>query len=234
MLVREGLRPCHDSMTQTADDLTLDEVRAHLAPILPHHAAFDGWRSEAVAMAAAEGGIDPDIARLAFHDGAMDMIDAWFASVDARMAEALSTEQLAALSIRQRITSLVEARLALLADDREALRRTISIMAMPQNAVHAARLGWRAADMMWRAAGDSATDLNHYSKRMTLAAIYAATLMVFIDDESDDWAESRAFLARRIEGLMRFERAKARWKSVGGGERLSLSRFIGRLRYPVV
>lgn len=234
MLVREGLRPYHDSMTQTADDLTLDEVRARLAPILPHHAAFDGWRSEAVAMAAAEGGIDPDIARLAFHDGAMDMIDAWFASVDARMAEALSTEQLAALSIRQRITSLVEARLALLADDREALRRTISIMAMPQNAVHAARLGWRAADMMWRAAGDSATDLNHYSKRMTLAAIYAATLMVFIDDESDDWAESRAFLARRIEGLMRFERAKARWKSVGGGERLSLSRFIGRLRYPVV
>lgn len=234
MLVREGLRPYHDSMTQTADDLTLDEVRAHLAPILPHHAAFDGWRSEAVAMAAAEGGIDPDIARLAFHDGAMDMIDAWFASVDARMAEALSTEQLAALSIRQRITSLVEARLALLAGDREALRRAISIMAMPQNAVHAARLGWRAADMMWRAAGDSATDLNHYSKRMTLAAIYAATLMVFIDDESDGWAESRAFLARRIEGLMRFERAKARWKSVGGGERLSLSRFIGRLRYPVV
>lgn len=234
VLVRGAVPPYHKEMTQTPEDLTLDEVRVRLAPILPHHAAFDGWRPEAVAMAAAEGGIDPDIARLAFHDGAMDMIDAWFASVDAGMVDALPPEQLAALSIRQRITSLVEARLALLARDREALRRAIAIMAMPQNAARAARLGWRAADMMWRAAGDDATDLSHYSKRMTLAAVYAATLMVFIDDESDHYEESRAFLARRIEGVMRFERAKARWKGMGGGERLSLARFIGRLRYPAV
>ena len=94
------------------------------------------------------------------------------------------------------------------------------------------KLGWRAADVMWRAAGDSATDFNHYSKRLTLAAVYAATLLVFVDDESEDWAESRAFLDRRIEGVMRFERAKAKWKGVGGGERLSLARFVGRLRYP--
>ena len=234
MLVQGAAPPYHRRMTQTPEDLTLDEVRARIAPILPHHAAFDGWRPEAVTMAAAEAGIDPDIARLAFHEGAMDMIDAWFASVDVGMTDAVAPEQLATLSIRQRITSLVEARLALLARDREALRRAIAIMAMPQNAARAARLGWRAADAMWRAAGDDATDLSHYSKRATLAGVYAATLLVFIDDESDHYEESRAFLARRIEGVMRFERAKARWKGMGGGERLSLARFIGRLRYPAV
>jgi len=221
-------------MTPTHEDMTLDEVRAALAPILPRHAAFDGWRAEAVTMAAQQCGIDADIARLAFPGGAMDMIDAWFTSIDQRMLAALPPEKLVALSIRQRITALVEARLTLLARDREALRRAQAILAMPRNATRAARLGWRAADAMWRAAGDESTDLAHYSKRMTLAGVYAATLLVFVDDESEDWTESRAFLARRIEGVMRFERAKARWKGIGGGERLSLARFIGRLRYPAV
>ena len=221
-------------MTPTHQDMTLDEVRAALAPILPRHAAFDGWRREAVTMAAEQCGIDADIATLAFPGGAMEMIDAWFESIDSRMREALPQEKLATLSIRMRITTLVETRLTLLGRDREALRRAQAVMAMPRNAAAAARLGWRAADVMWRAAGDETTDLNHYTKRLTLAGVYAATLLVFVDDESEDWAETRAFLARRIEGVMRFERAKAQWKGIGAGERLSFSRFIGRLRYPAI
>lgn len=221
-------------MTVTPQDMTLDEVRDALGEILPRHAAFDGWRPEAVTMAAADLGIDADIAQLAFPGGAAGMIDAWFASIDRRMLAALPAERLSGLSIRQRITVLIEKRLSLLARDREALRRAQAIMAMPRNAARAAKLGWRAADCMWRAAGDDSTDLNHYSKRMTLTAIYAATLLIFVDDESDHHTETSAFLARRIDGVMRFERAKARWKGTGGGERLSLSRFIGRLRYPAV
>lgn len=233
-LVRGHAEPYHGFMKTLPQDPTLDEVRTFLAPILPRHAAFDGWRPEAVAMAASEGKVDVEIAQLAFPGGAMDMIDAWFSSIDAGMLEALPPEKLVTMSIRQRIVALVTARLTLLARDREALRRALAVMALPQNSVRAARLGWRSADVMWRAAGDSATDLNHYSKRLTLAGVYAATLLVFVDDESDDWADSRAFLDRRIEGIMRFERAKAKWKGIGGGERLSLARFIGRLRYPAI
>jgi len=220
-------------MSETLD-VTLDEIRALLAPILPRHAAFDGWRPPAVAMAAQQQGIDPDIAQLAFADGPFGMIDAWFASIDARMVAALPPETLAAMSIRKKIAALVEARLDLLAPDREALRRAYAVLALPANALRAAKLGWRAADAMWRAAGDVATDFNHYSKRMTLSAVYASTLLVFIDDDSEDHADSRAFLARRVEDVMRFEKAKAQWRGVGGGERLSLSRFVGRLRYPAI
>ena len=216
------------------DDLTLDEIRALLAPILPRHAAFDGWRPQAVAMAAQEQGIDGDVAQLAFADGAVGMIDAWFASIDAAMLDSLPAEQLSALSIRRRIIVLVEARLDLLAPDREALRRALAVLAMPGNVVHAGKLGWRAADAMWRAAGDTATDLNHYTKRMTLSAVYASTLLVFVNDDSDDHADSRAFLTRRVEDVMRFEKAKAKFRSAGGGERLSLARFVGRLRYPAI
>lgn len=217
-----------------SDDLTLDEIRLVLAPVLARHAAFDGWKPQAVAMAATEKGIDADIAMLAFGDGPVDMIDAWFDSIDARMLDRLPPETLAPLSIRKKIAALIEARLDLLAPDREALRRALAILAMPTNAPRAAKLGWRAADRMWRAAGDVAADFSHYSKRTTLAAIYAATLMSFIDDESDGQADSRAFLSRRIEGVMRFEKLKATFKPSADTERLSLSRFIGRLRYPAI
>ena len=92
-------------------------------------------------------------------------------------------------------------------------------------------LGWRAADHMWRAAGGTAVDYNHYTKRAILGGIYSATLVVFVNDESEGKAETRAFLDRRIEGVMKFEKAKARWFDPER-EHFSMARFLGRLRYP--
>ncbi len=209
---------------------TLDSLRLRLAPMLAANAAFDGWSKRAVTMTAGQAGVDPDVALLAFDGGPVAMIDAWFASVDADMARDCPADALAAMRIRQRITTLVEARLARIAPAREALRRAQAVLAMPQNLGRAARLGWRAADSIWRAAGDTATDLNHYSKRAMLAGIYAATLLVLVDDESEGHADTRAFLARRIDGVMRFERTKA--QLVGDRTlRFDPARFLGRLRY---
>jgi ubiquinone biosynthesis protein COQ9 len=214
------------------DDLTLDEVRAALAPGIAANAAFDGWGDAARHMAADARGIDRDVARLAFAGGAVDMIDAWFADVDAQMIASLPAEALAAMKIRARITALVEARLDAMAPDREALRRALAVLALPTNAARAARLAWRSVDVMWRQAGDTATDYNHYTKRATLLAVYASTVSAFLDDDSEGLAETRGFLARRIDGLMRCEQAKAGFLR-RAQNRPSLSRFIGRLRYPV-
>lgn len=220
-------------MAELHADPTLDEVRAHLAPLIPAHAAFDGWSPEAVSLAASQAGVDPDIARLAFKNGAVQMIDAWFRSVDHAMAAKLTAEELAAMKIRERITALVWARIEIVAPDREALRRAFAILAMPQNVAKAAKMGWRAADLMWRLAGDKATDFNHYTKRMTLAGVYGSTMLALLDDETADLHDTRAFLDRRIEDVMRFERFKADFKA-RASHRPSLSRFIGRLRYPAV
>jgi ubiquinone biosynthesis protein COQ9 len=214
-------------------DPTLDEIRAALAPLIAANAAFDGWSGAALAATAEMAGIDRDVAKLAFPGRAVDMIDAWFASVDTAMLGALPPEKLATMKVRQKIATLVEARLAILAPNREALRRALGVLAMPQNLAAGARLGWRAADAMWRAAGDTATDYNHYTKRTILAGVYGATIAVFLDDESEDRADTRAFLSRRIDGIMRFEKAKAGFLA-RTEHRPSLSRFIGRLRYPVV
>lgn len=214
-------------------DPTLDEIRAALAPLIADNAAFDGWTNEALSLAADTAGVDQDVARLAFTGGAVAMIDAWFAYVDNAMTIAVPDVALQRMKIRARITALVEARLAAVADNREALRRALAVLAMPQNIARATRLGWRTVDLIWRQAGDTATDYNHYTKRTILGGVYAATITVFINDESEDWADTRAFLGRRIEGIMRFEKAKAGF--VARTENLpSLSRFIGRLRYPVV
>ncbi|MDX2211203.1 MAG: COQ9 family protein [Sphingopyxis sp.] len=211
-------------------DPTLDEIRAALAPAIAQAAAFDGFTPLAIANAAQGAGVDPDVAQLAFPGGAADMVDAWFAGVDAEMLERLPAEQLAAMKIRDRITSLVEARLDILAPNRESLRRALGVLALPSNVALAARLGWRAADTMWAAAGDTATDFNHYSKRAILGSVYAATMAVFLNDESDGHADTCAFLARRIAGVMKFESWKHR-RNVAKLERPSLTRFIGRLRY---
>ncbi|MDQ2877585.1 MAG: COQ9 family protein [Pseudomonadota bacterium] len=213
-------------------DPTLDEIRAHLADAIATNAAFDGWGAAARDRAADMTGIDRDVARLAL-PGAVEMIDTWFAAIDAGMQTALPPAMLHAMKIRARIAALVEARLALLAPHREALRRALATLAMPQNIATAAKLGWRAADAMWRAAGDTATDYNHYTKRAILGGVYGATITVFLDDESDGHADTRAFLSRRIDGIMRFEKAKVGFLA-RTEHRPSLSRFIGRLRYPVV
>ena len=110
-------------------------------------------------------------------------------------------------------------------------KKGVALLALPTHAPHAARLGWRAADVMWRLSGDTATDYNHYSKRAILGAVYASTMAVFLDDESENFADTRAFLARRIDAVMRFEGWKHR-RAARSIERPSLARFVGRLRYP--
>lgn len=218
-------------MQMLSPDATLDEIALALAPAIAANAAFDGWGDAARDAAADGAGVDRDVALLAYPRGQFDMIAAWFRSIDAEMLARVPAGDLFTMKIRQRIAALVEARLAIVARDREALRRALAILALPQNVAGGAKLGWAAADTIWRATGDTATDYNHYTKRMILAAVYAATVTVFLDDDSEDWVDTRGFLARRIDGILRFETTKASLLA-RATYRPSLSRFIGRLRYP--
>lgn len=220
-------------MAQVAavEDLTLDDIRALLAPGIAENAVFDGWGEAALDAAADSAGIDRAVAQFAFPDGALQMITAWIEGIDTAMAQALPASTLADLSVRERIRRLVQFRLDAVAGHEEAVRRALAILAMPQNAAAALRRGWASADVMWRLAGDRTSDYNHYTKRTILAGVYAATLAVFIDDASEGKADTAAFLDRRIAGIIRFEKAKARM-TLPPEQRFSMARFLGRLRYP--
>jgi ubiquinone biosynthesis protein COQ9 len=207
----------------------LEQIRRRLALAVGENAVFDGWTRAAVDSAAARLGIDSAQARLAFPKSQAEMIDAYIRGVDRELEKRLPARKLRGIKIRQKIRTLVWTRLEIMGPAREAVRRALSILAMPQNVPLGLRIGWRSADLMWRLAGDTSTDFNHYTKRMTLGAVYGSTLLAWIDDGSEGWSETAAFLDRRIDDVMQFERWKAQWR---GQERFSVSRFLGRLRYP--
>lgn len=214
-----------------ADATPLEAVRAQLALAVGENAVFDGWTDKAVLSSATQLGVDPAVGRLAFPRDQAGKIDAYIAAVDAAMAAHFTPDVIAGLKIRERIRELVWFRLQVMGPAREAVRSALAVLAMPQNAVQGLAIGWRSADLMWRLAGDNSTDFNHYTKRLTLSAVYASTLLVWLDDQSEGWMETSAFLDRRIANVMRFEKWKAEWRG-SADRRPSFSRFVGRLRYP--
>ena len=209
----------------------LEALRLRLALPVGEHAVFDGWTATAVEAASVQLGVDPAQARLAFPKDPVGMVTAWIEGVDAAMEAHFTPDVIAAMKIRDRIRSMIWFRLEATGTAREAVRSALAILAMPQNVPLALKTGWRSADLMWRLAGDTATDFNHYTKRLIVSGVYTATLLAWLDDESEGWADTAAFLDRRLAGVMRFEKWKAEWR---GSElrRPSLSRFVGRLRYP--
>ncbi len=220
-------------MTETIApaDMTLDELRPVLVEALLPNVAFDGWGETALDAAAAALGIPADRARLVFPGGATEMIDAWILKTDADMTAEMARRGASAMKIRERITTAIKIRIESARPHKEAVRRAFAVLAQPQNAALSARTVWRSADAMWRAAGDTATDFNHYTKRMSLGGVYAATLLYWLQDESEGDAETFAFLDRRIETIMQIEKAKAHFREQASN-RPRLSRFLGRLRYP--
>ncbi|MDM7459598.1 MAG: COQ9 family protein, partial [Paracoccus sp. (in: a-proteobacteria)] len=130
---------------------------------------------------------------------------------------------------RDRVTEAVWRRMT--EADPELVRAGASVLALPQNAGLATTLVWESADVIWTALGDSSTDVNWYSKRATLAGVISATVLYWLGDNSEGQADSRAFLERRIENVMRIEKAKASLKKLPGAEALARAAF-GWIRAP--
>ncbi|HEY8592324.1 MAG TPA: COQ9 family protein [Sphingomicrobium sp.] len=209
----------------------LERLRRELALAVGENAVFDGWTVKAVDAAAQQLGIDPAQARLAMPKNPAGMVDVYIQEVDRGLEAYFTPERLAALKIREKIRALVWRRLEIMEPAREAVRRGLAILAMPQNVALGLRISWRSADVMWRIAGDTSSDFNHYTKRMILSGVYGSTLLVWLEDQSEGWADTAAFLDRRIDDVMKFEKFKAQWRG-SADQRLSLTRFLGRLRYP--
>lgn len=173
------------------------------------HVPFDGWTQASLEAGARDAGLEPGSALLAFPDGPVEAIAFWVAETDRRMLAALEGAELSRMKVRERVATAVRTRLELVAGHREALRRALGILALPQHAPRAAEMTWRTVDAIWWAAGDSATDFNFYSKRALLAGVYGATLLRFLDDRSEGAGETWAFLDRRIAEVMRIPQALA-------------------------
>ncbi len=189
------------------------------------HAAFDGWGGHTLANAAADAGVDSATARRLFPrggDSLLEWLDDW---ADRRMRERLAGEHLEALPVGRRIARLVRARFESLAPHREAVRRAVLARGLPHNLPGGVAALWRTVDRIWEAAGFPAGDhrtLDHYTRRALLAGILVATLLYWLEDQSEGCRETWAFLDRRIAEVLRYGRLSGRLRDFlrappGGG-----------------
>lgn len=216
--------------THSQHDDHVDALRARiLAAALPN-VAFDGWTTRLMREAADAAGLTHGEMRLAFPGGILDLVDYFLADGDRRMEEALSRRDLAALKIRERITAAVRMRIEVDLAHREAARRAVTLLSLPLSGTAGPRALYRTVDTIWRAIGDRSTDFNFYTKRATLAGVYSAVTLYWFADQSEDFANTWAFLDKRIEDVMQIEKAKASLRKAGEWLPDPLG-LIGRLRY---
>lgn len=183
--------------------MDIDETRKKLLRAALSHVAFDGWTRAAIRAGAADLGLDEVAARNAFPGGPAEMVEAFSAETDRQMLIKLEAMKLPAMRGRDRIAAAVRMRLELLAPHREAVRRSLSFLALPPNVPLATKCLYRTVDAIWYAAGDTSTDYNFYTKRFLLAGVYSATVLFWLNDHSEGCADTWAFLERRIDRALK-------------------------------
>lgn len=183
---------------ETTEQALLDEA-LKLAPI-------HGWTRRTTVLAGQALGMSAGETELLIPHGPADLAALLSRRHDARALAALADVHASNLKIRERIRRAVEARLDASASDEPSLRRLVGYLSLPQNLGLGARLAWESADHLWRWAGDTATDENHYSKRALLAGILSGAMAVRMTAGRKDALE---FVDRRIDNVMSFEKWKA-------------------------
>lgn len=183
-------------------------IREALLDAALGHVPFDGWSAGTFRAAMDDAGVPADTARAACPRGALDLAVAFHRRGDRAMLDRLGATDLAAMKVRARVTFAVRARLEAIGD-KEVVRRGSAFFTLPQNAAEGAKLIWGTADAIWTALGDTSDDINWYTKRAILSGVYSSTVLFWLGDESPDNTATWAFLDRRIEEVMQFEKLKA-------------------------
>ncbi|NKW72049.1 COQ9 family protein [Rhodobacteraceae bacterium R_SAG10] len=185
------------------------DIRKKLLDAALAHVPFDGWGAAALAAAARDIGISVQDARALYPRGAAQMAAAYHVRGDDAMVARMEAGDHSARRYSEKVAALVRYRLEA-AQDKELVRRAMTLFALPQNAADGARLIWGTADRIWCALGDTSDDINWYSKRAILSGVYGSCVLFWLGDTSDGHSATWTFVDRRIADVMRFEKFKSR------------------------
>lgn len=192
--------------------MTIETTQRELLIAMLPHVAFDGWSATSLRMAQEDKGISELDSFRAFPNGAADVLDYFMNHLDSAMQAALSELPLHEMKLHEKVQAAIMLRLKAAEPHREAVRKALAFYAFPLNADKAMKRLYTTTDCIWRSIGDHPTDFSFYTKRFSLAMIYSATLMFWLDDTSPDNAETRAFLQRRLRDLFSFHQLKQKVK----------------------
>ena len=139
--------------------------------------------------------------------GAIDLAVALHRRGDQAMVARLAEADLSEMRFSEKVAAALRFRLEEM-PDREAVRRASTLFSLPNHAAEGGKLVWETADHVWTALGDTSRDGNWYSKRAILSGVWAATVLFWLGDDSPDAADTHAFIERRIDDVMKFEKLK--------------------------
>lgn len=188
--------------------MTDPDIKMQLLDAAKMHVPFDGWTEAAFQAAMADTGVDEGVARAVCPRGAIDLALAYHEEGDQLMLERLTATDLSDMRFRDRIAAAVRFRLEAV-DDKELVRRGMTLFALPSHAPDGAKAVWGTCDQIWTALGDTSDDVNWYTKRATLSGVYSATLLYWLGDDTTDHHATWDFLDRRIDEVMQIEKFKA-------------------------
>ena len=194
-----------------------DDKSYEILDAILKHVPFEGWTSRALNMAMSGSGLSAGAEHIYVPDGALGLIRIWSERLDQQMAAAIDERGFDNMRIRDKVTEAVWLRLELLRPHQEAARRAVSRLSLPDGSGQAATQLWASADVIWTAIGDTSEDYNYYTKRTILSGVIGSSLFVWLADDTEDKSEARAFLERRIENVMQFEKFKGRTLSAMAG-----------------
>ncbi|MCR9113297.1 MAG: COQ9 family protein [Rhodobacteraceae bacterium] len=209
------------------------DVKTTLLEAAKPHVPFDGWSEATFRAAMEDAGINAGLAQAVCPRGAVDLALAYHEEGDQAMLVRLAEADLGQLRFRDRVAAAVRYRLEAV-EDKELVRRGVTLFALPHHALDGAQAIWRTCDRIWTALGDTSEDVNWYTKRATLSGVYSSTVLYWLGDDSPGHERTWAFLDRRIDDVMQIEKVKARArdnKLVSGLMAGPLS-FVNRIRKP--
>lgn len=176
-------------------------MRDHLVMAILPHVMFDGWTNKALDQAAQDVGCDPLLAERLFPQGARDLVAHFVTLSDRLMIEDAKALDLEGLGDKMLVMRILDARFTRWGPYREAVKRALGVLALPNNLPLAAKLSWGTADAIWLAAGKAVHDFSWYTRRASLAAVYGATVLAWLSDPTPDLSDTRAFLNRRLDAV---------------------------------
>ena len=173
---------------------------------------FEGWTWNAINSSASFLDIEKDALKEILPNGPRDLVREFVTSLDSQMLARISKLKLEGMPIRMRIYTAVKIRIELYKHYKEQIRGLISYLSFPGNITFGTSLTFKTVSKIWYAVGDESTDFSYYTKRGLLTAIYSATLLYWLSDDSKDSEDTWSFLERRIEDVMKIPKIKAGFK----------------------
>ncbi|MBC65250.1 MAG: COQ9 family protein [Rhodobacteraceae bacterium] len=182
------------------------------------HVPFEGWNEQVFEKTCLEANISIIQGKLLFPRSSTDLMLSFLKRDDEKLSSLIKKSDNVNQKYRNRISNAIFDRINLAQQNREAYRKALSLLALPHMAPDNAAMMWNLSDTIWIALNDSSTDINWYTKRITLGFVYSTSLIYWLGDESHELKKTKDFLERRIEDVMEFEKVKGKFRNSKFGQ----------------